>query len=272
MKHFLNKAILGLILLMGITSCSRQWVEMGEKPQKLPRLKEKMFVQKMDSLHAMRPNYFYSKIKVSYEDEDRKVAFKSSVNIVEDSALSTILSYAAIPVFTAYLDTQKITIVNKKDKCYTNKFISEYSELWGIELSFENIQELIFGLPIGYIEQGKYHVLSTPYEYILSSHKRRGQKKSEKRNKSNLIYTYKLNAKGNGLSSTQIYSPSDSFKIDIKYNDWQEKEGRLYPKEMMVSLTGPKTSAEIKLLFNKLKINSPRKLSLIIPESYDPCN
>ena len=131
MKHFLNRVILGLILLMVFTSCSRQWVEIGEKPQKLPKLKEKMFIQKMDSLHAMRPNYFYTKIKVTYTDEDRNVSFKSSVNIVEDSALSTILSYAAIPIFTAYLDTQKITIVNKKDKCHTNKFISDYSELWG---------------------------------------------------------------------------------------------------------------------------------------------
>lgn len=257
---------------MAMTSCSRQWIETGEKPQKLPKLKEKMFIQKMDSLHNMRPNYFYSKIKVTYSDVDRKVSFKSSVNIVKDSALSTILSYAAIPVFTAYLDTQKITIVNKKDKCYTNKFISDYSDLWGIQLSFDNVQELLFGLPMGYIEGEKYHVLSSPYEYILSSHKKRGQKKSEKRNKSNLIYTYKLNTKGNCLSSTEIYSPADSLKIDIKYNGWQEKEGCLYPKEMMVSLTGPKTSAEIKLLFNKLKINAPRKLSLIIPESYDPCN
>ena len=56
-------------------------------------------------------------------------------------------------------------------------------------------------------------------------HLTKNAEKSEKRNKSNLIYIYILNAKGNGLSSTQIYSPSDSFKIDIKYNDWQKKKG-----------------------------------------------
>jgi hypothetical protein len=272
MKHILNKSILSFLLLLAMASCSRQWTDSGEKPEKLPRLKEKVFIEKMDSLHEMRPKYFYSKIKVTYADEDRKVSFKSSVNIVQDSALSTILSYAAIPVFTAYLDTEKITIVNKKDKCYTGKAISEYSELWGIELSFENIQELIFGLPIGYINGDKYHVLNNPYEYVISTHKKREQKKSEKRHKSNLIYTYKLNSKANSLSSAQIYSPVDSFKIDINYAEWQEKEGRLYPKEMIVFLSGPKTSAEIKMVFNKLKINTPRKLSLIIPESYDPCN
>ena len=261
-----------MILLVVLASCSSQWSNVGEKPQKLPKLKEKVFLEKIDSLHSERPEYFYSKIKVTYSDEERKASFKSSVNIVQDSALSTILSYAAIPVFTAYIDTEKITIVNKKDKCYTGKAITEYSELWGIELSFENIQELFFGLPIGYKKGVKYHVLSNPYEYIISTHKKREQKKSEKRHKSNLIYTYELNSEANGLSSAHIYSPADSFKIDIKYVEWQEKEGVLYPKEMNISLLGPTTSAEIKMMFNKLRINIPRKLSLIIPENYEMCN
>jgi len=272
MKHIWNKIIYSSTLLLVLASCSNQWSDIGEKPQKLPKLKEKVFLEKMDSLHLKRPEYFYSKIKVSYTDEERKVSFKSSVNIVKDSALSTILSYAAIPVFTAYIDTENITIVNKRDKCYTGKAITEYSELWGIELSFENIQEVFFGLPIGYIKGGKYHVLNNPYEYVISTHKKREQKKSEKRHKSNLIYTYKLNSEANNLSSAHIYSPADSFKIDIKYVEWQEKEGVLYPKEMNIFLVGPTTSAEIKMVFNKLRINIPRKLSLIIPENYETCN
>ena len=87
------------------------------------------------------------------------------------------MSYAAIPVFTAYLDTSEITIVNKKEKCFTEKKISDYSELWGIELSFDNIQELLFGLPIGYVKGEKYHVISNPYEYVLSTHNKRELKK-----------------------------------------------------------------------------------------------
>ncbi len=272
MKNIWNNIIYSVTLSVVLASCSSQWSEVGEKPQKLPKLKEKLFIEKIDSLHSKRPHYFYSKIKVTYSDEERKVSFKSSVNIVQDSALSAILSYAAIPVFTAYLDTEKITIVNKKDKCYTEKAITDYSELWGIEMSFENIQELFFGLPIGYIKSAKYHVLSNPYEYIISTHKKREQKKSEKRHKSNLIYTYELNTDAKSLSSAHIYSPADSFKIDIKYIEWQEKEGSHYPKEMKISLLGPKTTAEIKLVFNKLRINMPRKLSLIIPENYETCN
>ena len=261
-----------MLLACLLFSCSKQWSETELKPQKLPKLKEKVFTAKMDSLHAIRPEYFYSKIKVSYTDEDRSVSFKTSVNVALDSAVSAILSYAAIPIFTAYLDSEEITIVNKKDKCITNKRISEYSELWGVELSFDNIQELVFGLPIGYIPGDKYHLIHDPHQYILSSHKKREQKKSEKRHRSNIIYTYKLNSSADQLVSAHINSPADSFKIDIQYREWQEKEQLNFPKEMLISLKGPKSSSQIKLVFNKLKINQPRRLFMIIPESYEACN
>ena len=97
MKHILNKSILSFLLLLAMASCSRQWTDSGEKPEKLPRLKEKVFIEKMDSLHEMRPKYFYSKIKVTYADEDRKVSFKSSVNVdVFVTRLNNILSLCTI--------------------------------------------------------------------------------------------------------------------------------------------------------------------------------
>ena len=272
MKPILNKTSLLVFLACLLFSCAKHWSEPQEKPQKLPRLKEKSFASKMDSLHDLRPAYFYSKINVSYSDEERSVSFKTSVNVALDSAVSAILSYASIPIFTAYLDKEEITIVNKKDKCFINKQISDYSELWGVELSFDNIQEMIFGLPIGYLPEGKYHVINDPYEYILSSHKKREQKKSEKHHRSNIIYTYKLNSDADRLASTHINSPADSFKIDIQYKEWQEKEQINFPKEMLISLQGPKSSSQIKMVFNKLKINQPRRLFMIIPESYEACN
>ena len=62
MKNIWNNIIYSLILLLVLASCSSQWSNVGEKPQKFPKLKEKVFLEKMDSLHSERPEYFYSKI------------------------------------------------------------------------------------------------------------------------------------------------------------------------------------------------------------------
>ena len=78
MKRILNNIIFGLATLLMLVSCSSQWAGIGEKPEKLPKLKDKVFIEKMDSLHSLRPDYFYSKIKVTYADNERKISFKSS--------------------------------------------------------------------------------------------------------------------------------------------------------------------------------------------------
>jgi len=61
MKNIWNNIIYSLTLFLVLASCSSQWSDVGEKPQKLPKLKEKLFLEKMDSLHSERPAYFIQK-------------------------------------------------------------------------------------------------------------------------------------------------------------------------------------------------------------------
>jgi len=271
MRRILNN-ILWFTFACSIVSCSKQWSDMQDKPDKLPRIKERVFVEKLDSIHSVKPKYYYSKIKIGYSNGDHKFNFKSSMNIVLDSAAFTIISKGPIRPYEAYLDQKGIIISDKLKKCYTNKDISSYSELWGIALSFDNIQELFFGLPLGFSADKKYHVINNPHEYILSSHKKREQKKSEKRHKSNIIYTYKLNSSGSNLSSVHVLSPADSVKIDIEYVEWQKAENMLFPKEMNVIFSGPSIDVKIKMVYNKLTIGEPRELFIIIPEKYEKCD
>ena len=270
-KRILNK-IFWFAVACSVVSCSKQWSDMQDKPEKLPKMKEKVFVEKLDSIHSVRPRYFYSKIKVKYSTPEHRHTFKTSVNIVLDSAATTIISKGPIRPYEAYLDQKEIIISNKLEKCFTRKDISSYSELWGIALSFDNIQELVFGLPLGFATENKYHVINTPYEYVLSTHKKRSQKKSEKKHKSDIIYTYKLNSSANNLSSAHIYSPADSFKIDIQYVEWQRVENMDFPKEMDITLTGPSTESQIKLVYTKLVIGELRKVFINIPDNYEKCN
>lgn len=271
MGRILNNLLL-CALVCCIVSCSRQWSDIEDKPDKLHKIKEKVFVEKLDSIHSVRPKYYYSKIKIGYSDGDHKYNFKSSMNIVLDSSAYTIISKGPIRPYEAYLDQEGIIISNKLKKCFSKSSISSYSELWGIALSFDNIQELFFGLPLGFSADNKYHVINNPYEYILSTHKKRNQKKSEKRHKSDIIYTYKLNSSASNLSSVHMHSTADSIKIDIQYVEWQKAENILFPKEMNVIFSGPSIDVKIKMVYNRLTIGEPRELFIIIPENYEKCD
>ena len=50
MKNIWNNIIYSLILLLVLASCSSQWSNVGEKPQKFPKLKEKGFLEKANKL------------------------------------------------------------------------------------------------------------------------------------------------------------------------------------------------------------------------------
>ena len=76
----------------------------------------------------------YTKLKVSYKGADNKGSFKTTLKAVKDSAVSAVVSFARIPVFSALIDSSSLTIINKKDKCFSVQALSEFSKTIGIDL------------------------------------------------------------------------------------------------------------------------------------------
>ena len=94
---------------------------------KLPKIKDKELVDRLDSLSKIEPRTFYSKLDINYKDSTTDISFKTSLKIVADSAVSAIITYARIPIVTAMVTKDTITVVNKREKCYTVQFLSRIS-------------------------------------------------------------------------------------------------------------------------------------------------
>ena len=170
----LNK-LTGCIVLVFLTvGCAKQWSDSEVKPEKLPKLKQKEFIAILDSISRSAPTYMYTKLKVSYKGADNKGSFKTTLKSVKDSAVSAVVSFARIPVFSALIDTSTLTILNKKDKCFSVQALSEFSKTIGVDLALYNIEEVVFGHAIGYSKDNKYHMLNDSYHYILSTHRKGG--------------------------------------------------------------------------------------------------
>ena len=146
----LNKGMCALLLLFMTASCAKQWSDATSRPDKLQKLKQKDFVAKLDSISATAPRYMYTKLKVSFKDSERKISFKTTLKAVNDSALSAIVSFARIPVFSALIDTTNLTIINKKDKCYSVQKLKDLTSDLGVSFERSGIEELIYGHAIGF--------------------------------------------------------------------------------------------------------------------------
>lgn len=258
----------GCIVFVFLTlGCAKQWSDSEVKPEKLPKMKQKEFITLLDSISRSAPHYMYTKLKVSYKGADNKVSFKATLKSVKDSAVSIVVSFARIPVFSSLIDTSTLTILNKKDKCFSVQALSEFSKNIGVDVVLHNLEEVIFGHAIGYSNNQKYHMLNDPYRYVLSSHRKGGARK-----KKEIVYRYNLNPKKGHLESSHISVPVDSTEIEIKYLEWQQADKYLLPQRIEMNIQTGGNAGQIILEYTRLDTLTPEALFLTIPEKYEKCD
>jgi hypothetical protein len=275
MNQYTRNLIIGVFTLV-LVACSRKTVDL--LPQvKLDRKKTPELVAKMDSLFLLKPSFFYSKIATQYQDTNQNLSFKTSVKMVKDSAVSALITYAAIPVFNSLLTPDSLTIVNKREKCYSKAKLATLKESFGYEFEYKNIEELLLGLPLDYDTNQKYFQIHDPYNYILSSHKKREIRRTDKGkplnkvNSNDIIIKYYLSADIKSIKQIDIESPDDSTEIKVNYLSREMIDGFNIPKEVEVIVLRPKNKIKIHLNYEKIEVNQRQALVLIIPESYEIC-
>lgn len=257
--------VLGLLLY----SCNPKIGEI--EAEKLPRIKEKILIERLDSLDKQRPSFLYTKIDTKYSDTNRNVSFKTSLKLKTDSALHTMITYAKIPLVHSLITKDSITVVNKRDKCVQRKDLDFLKENFGVDFNFANIEEIILGLPLDWDPDQKYFQIHDPYNYTISSHRKRKIKKAERKTEDDVIIKYYLNNEANHLKGMEIESPPDSTTIRITYKSRQLIGTYRIPDEMLVEIYSPSNHIVIEMEYDKAEIDEPREMILIIPEGYEEC-
>jgi hypothetical protein len=277
----LNKllGVLGLTTLL--FSCAHKLTEFERT--KLPRKKTPELIHVLDSLSHQKPQFFYTKIATDYSDTNRSISFKTSIRLVKDSAVNALITYAKIPIINSIITTDSVTIVNKREKCYITQSLSYIKENFGIEFNYANLEELILGLPVAYDTNQKYFQIHDPYTYIISSHKKKILKKIDRLDKlekladklsekDDVLIKYLLSDSLKDIKGIQIESPFDSTRIQVEYLERMEIQGYSIPQKVSIVITSPRNQIRMLLDYDKVEIDEPQPLILIIPEGYEKCD
>lgn len=260
------------VTLLFLTSCAKQLTEVQQ--EKLPRIKPQELVDVLDSLSHRKPDFFYTKISTSFSDTNRNINFKTSIRMVKDSAINTLITYAKIPIVNSIITQDTVKIVNKKDKCYIMQSLGYIKENFGVEFNYRNLEELILGMPLDYDTTQKYFLIHDPFTYTLSSHKkklRRIDRLDRNDDKNDILIKYFLTNDGHGLKGMFIESPEDGTTIQVDYLTREMIDNYSIPKEVFIKITSPKNEMRIELSYDKAEINQPQPLFLVIPEGYERC-
>jgi hypothetical protein len=271
MQNLFFKITVGLSFIWTLFACSPKVGNELINGDKLPKIKDKELVDRLDSLSKIEPRTFYSKLDINYKDSTTDISFKTSLKIVADSAVSAIITYARIPIVTAMVTKDTITVVNKREKCYTIQSLDYLKTTFGVDFTYENMEELFLGKPLDYNIEQKYFVDHDPFHYSISTHKKRDKKRMDRRLKEDIVLNYILSNDGKSLQQTTIKSPSDSTEITVIYEQRQEVNGINVPKVVHMHIKAKEKGIYIKMDYEKVEINEPQELIIVIPEKYEKC-
>ncbi len=275
-KH-LNLLLIGMLLL-SIVACKAPEVAIEDTTlEKLPKLKDKELLDRIDSLSSIEPKTFYSKLTATYKDlskpeDEGEISLKTSIKIVSDSAVSAIITYAKIPVVTALVTQDTLSVVNKRDRCYKVASLEYLKELFGVDFSYENLEQIIYGKPLDYQLSQKYFVDNDPFHYSVSTHKKRDRKKPDRKQKDDLMIQYQLTPDAKALKQTRIWSLEDATEVSVIYLERQALSGYDLPAKVEINIRTPKKSLLLSLSYERVEVNEPQELIIVIPDSYEKCD
>jgi hypothetical protein len=252
-----------------LVSCAKKLTETDR--EKLPKRKEKDLVRVLDSISDVQPDWFYTKINTKFEDTTRDINFKTSLRMVKDSAINTLITYATLPIVNSMITPDSVIIANKRDKCYIRQSMSYIKENFAVDFDFHNLEELILGMPLDFDSTQKYFQIHDPYNYIISTHKKQKIKRNERVAKEDIVIRYFLTDDAKGLKSLYIDSPSDTASIHVDYLKREMISGYDIPKEVFIQIKSARNNMRINMSYEKIEINEPKEMILVIPESYGKC-
>ena len=295
MLRFTNSFLL-LVFVVSAASCSHK-LAVTDSGEKVNRRRTAELVSAMDSLSQLRPKYFYTKIKCDFSDTNQNLSFKTSIRMVKDSVMNALITYAAIPIINSLISPDSVIISNKREKCVIRQNVGYIKEQFGVDFDYRNVEELFLGLPVGFDTTQKYFQIHDPYNYILSSHKKRVVRREDRndrntnkpgrdRNNNNndrnnrredenegedVILKYYLSNDLRTIKRLSIMSPEDSTTIDVQYISRDSVDRYMIPNEVIIEIKTPRNRLVLNMDYDKTEVDIPQEIYFVIPEGYEEC-
>ena len=254
-------------------SCSKKIGELRNADESI--YSDKQWMHILDSVSKHKPDFFYAKMDSEFKSNTQNYNFKTSLRMVKDSAINTLITYASVPIINAIITNDSASIVNKKDKCYQKESIDMLKSVVGVDFTYSNFEEIFLGLPIDFDSTRQYYIFSEDDNLLISNFTKKEWKKRAHLNAAELdlgmYYTYKMNTQSKTLEGMHIYSPIEEANINLNLEGRTAIDGFQIPAKIILDIEVRTNKIFVQLDYNKAEVNQPQALVFKIPEGYEKC-
>ena len=249
MKHFIYSIILGLLLVGCKTT---------KTLQSSGTLDSNMSVKQIIKNHNKFETKFTTlqgRLKVEYVQGDRSETHTLTLRMGYDN---TIWVNAFLNMARVKITPDRVRFYNKLDNSYFDGDYALISAFLGIDLQFENLQNLLLGEAVFELKSKEFKKLNDPNSYKLTS------------KKSNLLFEflYVINPTYFKLDTQQLSQPLEQNNLNIKYHSYQKVKGLVLPEKLSIKAMNTEEQTTLNLNLKSVILDQPLRFPFKIPKGF----
>jgi hypothetical protein len=233
------------------------------------------FITKNLEEHQNDFEWFSAKIATKVELRGEKNSFKTSVRIRKDSVIWLQITFSNILIAQTIITPDSVKVVLKREKKYFFKDIDFLSREFGVDMSYQLLQDLIVGNVVGYDQKEKYKAPEDSLYYRLTTHKEKRinkyieKDKVPRKEEKQLFIQYWLHPANFKMMHLMIEDLADTNLLSVQNRNYILQDERLHPEFIELFGKSPLDSVRAGLEFSKITWNEKQEFPFNIGENYE---
>ena len=249
MKHFIYSMFIGLLLVGCKSTKTLQSSGMLDS-----RMSVKQIVKNHDKFQS-KFTTLQGRLKVEYVQGERSETHTLTLRMGYDN---TIWVNAFLNMVRVKITPDRVRFYNKLDKTYFDGDYALISAFLGIDLQFENLQNLLLGEAVFELKSKEFKKQKDPNSYKLTP------------KKSNPLFDllYVINPTYFKLDLQELDQPLEQNTLKIKYHSYQKVKGLVLPEKLSIKATNTEEQTTLNLNLKSVILDQPLRFPFKIPKGF----
>lgn len=223
----------------------------------LPKAKKRsveFLLEQIDS-NKICYEWFAAKAKVRFESQNDKASFTAVIRMKKDSLIWLTLKKMNVEGARVQISPQFIEILDHQQYTYTKKPFRYLKDEFGLELTFQELQELIIGNPVLYQKEGLISVILENQNVLKTP-------ESEKT-------VLKIFFNPANFLLNELRGSMNNNSIGIVYSDYESIGKEQIPATKDIDIDSEEIgNISVQMTFSSIILNEVQKMNFEIPDSY----
>lgn len=271
----LRTTFVSLCSILLIFSSCKTTKKIVDIPSVQVKLKGADVIQVFDSVLANQFEFSYlaAKATVDYTDKTGETqSFDVNMRMRRDSAIWISLTpLLGIEVARVIIDRDSLMIMDRLHKTFMARDYAYLEDMLKTTVTFEMVQAVVSGNYFPYQKADKIRSVyeEEPYVILSTLNKRRVKRVLEEKDPSKpVIQDFWID--GNfRIARSKITDDRLDRWVEATYKNFTEVGGRLFPNNLVVTISSSSSPTIIKIAYNKLTEGESFTMPFTVPEKYE---